>query len=152
MCLLLISYNKNPHYPLIIAANRDEFYQRPTENARFWKEKPDLLAGKDLEAGGTWLGITKSGRFAAITNYRDMNAIKTNALSRGALTLNFLLSELPPLKYGYTLSENADKYNGYNLLFSDLETLYYFSNITKELKRLSAGIYEQRKIHSGCLR
>ncbi len=141
MCLLLIAYNTNPQYPLIIAANRDEFYHRPTEEAHFWKEPPDLLAGKDKEAGGTWLGITRSGRFAAITNYRDMKSIKENAPSRGALTLNFLASDISPFKYGYALSENADKYNGYNLIFSDMETLFYFSNQTKELRQLPPGVY-----------
>ncbi len=141
MCLLLISYNNHPEYPLIAAANRDEFYKRPTEKACFWKENDDLLAGRDIEAGGTWLGITKSGRFAAITNYRDMKSIKENAPSRGALTLGFLTSELSPVKYGQDLYERADEYNGYNLLFSDLKGFYYFSNQIKELRKLSAGIY-----------
>ena len=141
MCLLLISYNTHPEYPLIVAANRDEFYDRLTRKADFWKDYPELLAGKDLEAGGTWLGITKSGRFAAITNYRDMNNIKKNVPSRGKLTLNFLISGIPPVKYGYSLSEKAKEYNGYNLLFSDLETMYYFSNQTMESRQLSPGVY-----------
>ena len=141
MCLLLISYNTHPEYPLIVAANRDEFYNRPTEKAHFWKDYPDLLAGKDIEAGGTWLGITKSGRFAAITNYRDMKTIKEKAPSRGKLTLNFLTSEIPPVKYGYSLSEKAKEYNGYNLLFSDPETMFYFSNQTMESRQLSPGLY-----------
>ena len=141
MCLLLISYNTHPEYPLIIAANRDEFYKRPTENAHFWNEYPDLLAGKDLEGGGTWLGITKKGRFSAITNYRDMKSIKSDAPTRGKLVTDFLLSELSTLKYGHTLFDKSETYNGYNLLFSDIETFYYFSNQTKELKQLSAGIY-----------
>ncbi len=141
MCLLLISYNTHPQYPLIVAANRDEFYHRPTEKAHFWKDYPDLLAGRDIEAGGTWLGITKSGRFAAITNYRDMNSIKENAPSRGALTLNFLKSDIPPDKYGYVLSEKANEYNGYNLLFSDMDVFYYYSNQIKGVRQLSAGVY-----------
>ncbi len=141
MCLLLISYNTHPEYPLIIAANRDEFYKRPTENAHFWNEYPDLLAGKDLEGGGTWLGITKKGRFSAITNYRDMKSIKSDAPTRGKLVTDFLQSELSPLKYGHSLLNKAETYNGYNLLFSDSESFYYFSNQTKELKQLSPGIY-----------
>ena len=141
MCLLLVSHNTHPEYPLIVAANRDEFYHRPTEKANFWKENPSVLAGRDKEAGGTWLGITKTGRFAAITNYRDMKAIKDNAPSRGALTLNFLISNLDPVKYGYALAEKADEYNGYNLLFSDMETFYYYSNQTKELRQLKPGVY-----------
>lgn len=141
MCLLLISFYTHPEYPLIVAANRDEFYNRPTEKVHFWKEHPDLIAGKDLEAGGTWLGITKTGRFAAVTNYRDMNSIKKNASSRGELVTNFLLSRESPLIYGRSLSKKADEYNGYNLLFSDIKTLYYFSNQTRQLTQLSAGVY-----------
>lgn len=141
MCLLLISFNTHPEYPLIVAANRDEFYQRPTEKAHFWKDHPGLLAGQDLEAGGTWLGITKTGRFAAVTNYRDMRLLKTNTVSRGALTTNFLNSDLTPIKFGNDLISTSDQYNGYNLLFSDMETLYYFSNQTKKLKQLNEGVY-----------
>ncbi len=141
MCLLLISYNTNPEYPLVVAANRDEFYARPTEKAGFWDDYPFLLAGKDIEAGGTWLGITKSGRFAAITNYRDMRTIKENAPTRGLLTLNFLVSQIPAFEYGKNLIRKSDLYNGYNLLFSDLENLFYFSNQTKKADKLSSGVY-----------
>ncbi len=141
MCLLLISYNTNPEYPFAVAANRDEFYHRPTEKAGFWKDYPHLLAGKDVEAGGTWLGITKSGRFAAITNYRDMRTIKETAPTRGLLTLNFLVSKISAFEYGKSLRENAAEYNGYNLLFSDNEDLFYFSNQMGELNKLSAGVY-----------
>ena len=76
MCLLLIAYKTNPNYKLIVAANRDEFYERPAAPANFWQEHPFLLAGKDLKAGGTWMGITEGGKFAAITNYRDLSNIK----------------------------------------------------------------------------
>lgn len=141
MCLLLISYNIHPEYQFIIAANRDEFYQRPAEKAHFWKDHPELLAGRDLEAGGTWLGITRKGRFAAVTNYRDMKLLKENAVSRGGLVTDFLTSGLSPVKFGSGLIGTADQYNGYNLIFSDLDTLYYFSNQTKRLTKLSAGVY-----------
>jgi len=141
MCLLLISYNCHPVYPLIVAANRDEFYDRPTEKAHFWKDHPELLAGRDLEAGGTWLGITKKGRFAAVTNYRDMRILKERAVSRGELVTNFLLSELSPLKFGQSLSPRAKEYNGYNLLFADTESLYYFSNQKYKLEKLQDGVY-----------
>lgn len=141
MCLLLISYNCHPAYPLIVAANRDEFYNRPTEKAHFWKDHPKLLAGRDLEAGGTWLGVTKKGRFAAVTNYRDMRTLKEKAVSRGELVTNFLLSELSPLKYGRILSTRAKEYNGYNLLSADMESLYYFSNQTNKLEKLQDGVY-----------
>jgi len=141
MCLLLISNNTNPEYPFVVAANRDELYNRQTKKAGFWKEYPDLLAGKDLEAGGTWLGITRSGRFAAITNYRDMRTVKKNAPTRGLLTLNFLVSNTLAFEYGKSLASMAAEYNGYNLLFSDMENLFYFSNQTKELNKLSSGAY-----------
>ncbi len=141
MCLLLISYKTNPEYPFVAAANRDEFYHRPAEKAGFWKDYPDLLAGKDIEAGGTWLGLTKSGRFAAITNYRDMRTIKENAPTRGLLTLNFLISQVPASEYGKSLTAKADQYNGYNLIFSDNENLFYFSNKTKKLNKLPSGVY-----------
>ena len=141
MCLLLISNNYHPDYKLIVAANRDEFYHRPTKKARFWNEHPELLAGKDLEAGGTWSGITKNGRFAAITNYRDMKSIKDNAPSRGDLVKNFLLSGSSPETFGNELIQYAQLYNGYNLLYSDFESTYYFSNQLKKQQKLSPGIY-----------
>ena len=141
MCLLLISYNTNTEFPFIVAANRDEFYSRPTEKAGFWKEYTGLLAGRDLEAGGTWLGITKSGRFAGITNFRDLHRIMENAPTRGLLTLNFLASGISAFQYGENLKEKAADYNGYNLLFSDMKNLFYFSNQTGELSRFDSGIY-----------
>ena len=141
MCLLLISYKVHPGYPLIIAANRDEFYNRPTEKAHFWKNHPELLAGRDLEAGGTWLGVTKSGRFAAVTNYRDMRTLKDKAESRGELVTNFLLSGHSPPKFGHRLSNKRKDYNGYNLLFTDMVSLYYFSNQINKPQKLQKGIY-----------
>jgi len=83
MCLIVFAYNAHPKYKFIFAANRDEFYDRPTEQANYWKDHPELLAGKDLQAGGTWMGITKGGKFAAVTNYRNLKNIKENAPSRG---------------------------------------------------------------------
>ena len=71
MCLLIFAHEADPRYPLVVAANRDEFHARPTAGSEFWPERPTILAGKDLEQGGTWMGITRGGRFAAITNYRD---------------------------------------------------------------------------------
>ncbi len=141
MCLLLISYETHPKYKLIIAANRDEFYNRPSEPAKFWNDFPSLLAGKDLQAGGTWLGITKNGRFAAITNYRDMNNLKNIAPSRGELVKNFLTGNDSPNIFSEKLFASAEAYNGYNLLFSDMNEFYYFSNQTKKQIELVPGIY-----------
>ena len=88
MCLLVFAFKAHPSYKLILAANRDEFYERPTAPAEFWDDTPHLLAGKDLKAGGTWLGITGSGKIAAITNYRDPSSIKESAPSRGRIVSN----------------------------------------------------------------
>ncbi len=141
MCLLLVSYKTHPKYKIIIAANRDEFYNRPAAPAEFWIDEPDMLSGKDLKAGGTWLGITKKGRFASITNYRDPKTMKVNAPTRGELVTNFLRGDDSPLEYSKKLLSSADLYNGYNLLFADKESFNYFSNQTKKLLVLSSGIY-----------
>ena len=86
MCLIVLAYKVHPEYPLILAANRDEFLERPTEKAHFWSDAPHILAGRDLRAGGTWLGITRSGRFAALTNHRDLRRpAVVNGPSRGQL-------------------------------------------------------------------
>ncbi len=141
MCLLLIAKNAHPDYKLILAANRDEFYNRETLSAHFWKEYPYLIAGKDLKEGGTWLGITKSGKIAAITNYRDMRNLKNNAPSRGLLTLNFLINEISPQNYYQDIESISSSYNGFNLIFGRIDRLFYFSNVSKEFKELKNGIY-----------
>jgi uncharacterized protein with NRDE domain len=142
MCLILIALESHPQYPLIIAANRDEYFNRPTKPAHFWDKDQSMLAGKDLEAGGTWLGITTSGRFAAVTNYRDPEHMKDRALSRGLLTADFLQSIHDPQDYIRGVSSRDDQYNGYNLLLSsDLKQIYHYSNITSQLTALSNGIH-----------
>ncbi len=142
MCLLLIAKEVHPEYKLIVAANRDEFYSRPALPAAFWKDHPELLAGKDLEAGGTWLGITRSGRFSAITNYRDFHkAIKNNAPSRGKLTTDFLFGDDSPSYYTKKLQEHSSNYNGFNLVYGIKNDLYYFSNQSDAEIKLECGIY-----------
>ncbi len=141
MCLLLISYRNHPKYKLIVAANRDEFYKRPALSAHFWEDENVLLAGKDLEAGGTWLGLTTQGRFSAITNYRDMKNLKLNAPTRGKIVTDFLLNNISESKFADVLKTKADLYNGYNLIFGAIESLYYFSNQTKKRTKLVPGIY-----------
>lgn len=142
MCLLLIANNIHQEYKLVIAANRDEFYSRPALKAAFHDDAPGLLAGKDLEGGGTWLGMTKLGRFSAITNYRDFNRdIKTNAPTRGNLTTDFLLGKDNPEKYSAVLQENSHEYNGYNLVYGYVDDLYYFSNETNLAVKLEPGLY-----------
>ena len=142
MCLLIIANKIHPEYKLIIAANRDEFYNRPALPAQFWKDQPDLLAGKDLEGGGTWMGITKSGRFSAITNYRDFhNPVKADAPTRGVLTTGFLTGVESAEKYSEKLQENSSEFNGFNLVFGKINELFYYSNISNHLVKLSAGLY-----------
>src|SRR4030042_5170928 len=116
MCLILIGINSHPDYKLIIAGNRDEYYDRPTTEAAFWDEAPYLLAGKDLLGGGTWFGITKNGRLAAISNYRDPKYVKNDAPSRGRLVSDFLLGSDSPGLYLDSITGEAGKYNGFNLI------------------------------------
>lgn len=141
MCLLIFAFKAHPTYKLILAANRDEYYDRPTASAGFWDEAPYLLAGKDLRAGGTWFGITKTGKMAAITNYRDPASIKENAPSRGEILSDYLLGQDGPDAYLKKLSKKADVYNGFNLVLGEREHLIWYSNRDGELHNLSPGIY-----------
>jgi uncharacterized protein with NRDE domain len=140
MCLIIFAYNVHPSYKLILAANRDEFYERPSSPADFWEGAPQILAGKDLKEGGTWLGITREGKFAAITNYRDPAAFKINAQSRGKLVRDFLCGDQGADKFSEIISGQSDKYNGYNLILMDNDGLYVFSNRGIKQK-LDPGIY-----------
>ncbi len=141
MCLILFSYKSHPNYRLILAGNRDEFYDRPTAPSAFWDYAPDLLAGRDLLYGGTWLGITKSGRIAAITNFREPDPQIKDASSRGLLVSNFLRNKENPIDFLQKLTRAADKYSGFNLLLGDHSNLYYYSNRSKNIQNLSPGFY-----------
>jgi uncharacterized protein with NRDE domain len=141
MCLIVFANNVHPKYKLIFAANRDEFYDRPSEQADYWEEYPELLAGKDLQAGGTWLGITKQGRFSAITNYRDLKNQIEVAPSRGKLTFDFLVNEIHPEKYYDQLKPTLNNFNGFNLLYGNVDELYYFSNKTDDFQKIEPGIH-----------
>ena len=141
MCLILFSWKTHAKFPLVLAANRDEFYDRPTAVAGFWEENPEVLAGRDLQAGGTWLGVTRSGRFAAITNYRDPQNIDAKAHSRGELTSNFLLSNEAPEAYLHKIKNSNIHYNGFNLLVGDSSCLFYFNNVNHQILELTPGTY-----------
>lgn len=141
MCLIVFANNLLKDYKLIFAANRDEFYNRPSEQADFWNDHPDLLAGKDLQAGGTWMGITRKGKFAAITNFRDLKNNRNDAPSRGYLTLDFLVNDVTPEEYYNGLKSDLKDYNGFNLILGDTNQLYYFSNKTTGLQKLEPGIH-----------
>ncbi|MBN1380878.1 MAG: NRDE family protein [Deltaproteobacteria bacterium] len=128
MCLIVFSYRMHPKYPLVLAANRDEYYERPTAPIAFWDDAPHLLAGRDLREGGTWLGVTKKGRIAALTNYRNPPELKKGAPSRGLLVSSYLCSQEEPLAYLLKLNAEADQYNGFSMIVGDLNHLYYASN------------------------
>ncbi len=138
MCLILIAWKVHAGFPLVVAANRDELHARPAAPAAFWRDHPDILAGRDLEAMGTWLGVSRSGRFASVTNYRggrDANARE----SRGALVTGFLNGSLPPGKYVSSL--NPDAYSGFNLLVADRSELWWLSNRDGGSRRLEPGFH-----------
>jgi uncharacterized protein with NRDE domain len=141
MCLILFAYDAHPHYRLVLAANRDEFYERPTEPLHFWEDHPEILAGRDLKLLGTWLGITRKGRFAAITNFRDPKELKENAPSRGDLVADFLKGNCKPVDYLQEIKAGADAFNGFNLLIGDCDGLYYASNRGVWSRSLEPGIY-----------
>jgi uncharacterized protein with NRDE domain len=141
MCLILFSYNNHPEYRLIVVANRDEFYSRPTAPAAYWKDDSNIVGGRDLEKMGTWMGITKKGRFAAITNYRDPSFEMKNAKSRGELVSNYLGGNDSPMEYLNKAKYESDLYNGFNLLVGDLSSLLYFSNRNNEIVEVSQGVH-----------
>ncbi|MDX9788230.1 MAG: NRDE family protein [Desulfobacterales bacterium] len=141
MCLILFAYRIHPEFKLILAANRDEFYDRPALPLGVWQDRPHILAGRDLRGGGTWLGVTRTGRFAAITNYRDPASVKPNAPSRGLLLTDYLISDSPPETYLNNISQNAQQYNGFNLLIGNATELYYYSNREGAVKCLEPGLY-----------
>lgn len=128
MCLVIVAYRVVPDRPLVVAANRDEFHARETAPAAFWPEHPDLLAGRDLEAGGTWMGITRGGRFAAVTNFRDPANSRPAPRSRGELTLDFLTGQQPATDYLAEVAARGDQYAGFNLLLGDDAGLWYLDN------------------------
>jgi uncharacterized protein with NRDE domain len=127
MCLILFAYRQHADYPLILIANRDEYYARPTRNAHWWDDKP-MLAGRDLEAGGTWLGISREGRFAAVTNVREPGGMKPGKKSRGELTVDFLAGATPAESYLQELTTRDGDYAGFNLLLGDSRGFWFYSN------------------------
>lgn len=140
MCLIVLAWQVHPEYPLVLAANRDEFYNRATAPARFWPEAPAVLAGRDLVAGGTWLGVTRYGRFAALTNFREPAAAKGER-SRGLLVSHFLQGNDAPMDYAGAVMAEASHYGGFNLLLGDGDELVVLSNRGTAPRRLAPGVY-----------
>jgi uncharacterized protein with NRDE domain len=141
MCLVLVAWRGSENYPCVIAANRDELYTRPTAPAQWWDTQPPILAGRDLEAGGTWLGITRTGRFAALTNFRDPEQRRLDAPSRGALVTTILKSGAGTAETLDYLGGVAARYNGFSLIFSDGERLAVFESTVGRGRELAPGIY-----------
>jgi len=159
VCLILFAWQAHPRYSLVVAANRDEFHQRPSAAADFWEDDPHILAGRDLQAGGTWLGITRSGRFAAITNYREPLVPETPLeRSRGHLVRDYLNDDGAPLPYARELLSQGSAYSGFNLLLGTPGSLAWVSNRSDEALTVSAGSHglsnhlldtDWPKVHSG---
>lgn len=141
MCCLFLALDQHPALPLIIAANRDEYYQRPTLGAQFWEGMPQMLAGRDLEQDGTWLGVTRDGRFGAVTNFRDTNKAVNGARSRGHLVKDFLLSEDCPDEYVTRVAAQSHLYNGFSLMVGSTAQVMYYSNRGRGPQRLISGLY-----------
>ncbi len=140
MCLILVAWRQHPQFPLVVAANRDEFHARPAARAGFWQDHPEILAGRDLEAKGSWMGVSRPGRFAAVTNYRggrDPNA----AESRGALVTRFLSGSFSSKAYISELNEKKNSYSGFNLLVADGNELWWLSNRNGGARKLAPGSY-----------
>jgi len=136
-----MALGSDPEFSLVVVANRDEFHARPTEPADFWKDTPDILAGRDLQAGGTWLGVTRQGRFSAVTNYRDPSQFEQKRRTRGDLTRNFLLGIHSVLEDLQQPKQEAAQYNDFNLLAGDGTHFYCLESRTDTLIPLAPGIY-----------
>lgn len=141
MCLILFGVDAHPDYRLVVMANRDEYYMRPTKPASYWDDEPHILGGRDLEAGGTWMGITKGGRFAALTNYRDLSMIRPDAQSRGLLVSSFLKDRKSSSRFLKEFESEDIQYNGFNLLLGTVGNLSYYSNVTRRHTKVSSGIH-----------
>lgn len=142
MCLLVLAWRSHPRYRLVVAGNRDEFHERTAAPLQWWSDDPEILAGRDLQAGGTWMGVSRSGRLGIVTNFRQSDAPAPGLRSRGHLVPDFLRSDLPPARYAETLAGSASEYAGFNLLVCDDQSLVYLSNVAEARGReLPPGIY-----------
>jgi uncharacterized protein with NRDE domain len=140
MCLILFAWQQHPDYPLIAIANRDEYYARPSRDA-YWWEGTDIFAGRDLEAGGTWLGVNRRGYFAAVTNVREPGGMRAGKRTRGDLTRDFLKRNDDAEVYLQQLAQHDQDYAGFNLLLGDVTGMWFYSNRESQIRRIEAGVY-----------
>lgn len=141
MCLILFAWKTHPDYRLIIAANRDEFHSRPTQSAHTWTGyQPTLIAGKDLQAGGTWLGVNQAGRFAAVTNFREVPSVDST-LSRGQLVTDYFSTDTSAIDYAEHLLNEGQRYAGFNLLLGDEQRLVHVSNRSNSITTIPSGVH-----------
>ncbi|HOX83381.1 MAG TPA: NRDE family protein [Chryseolinea sp.] len=141
MCLIFLSLHHHPTYKLIVAANRDEFYNRKTAAADYWEDHPTLLGGRDLEASGTWMGMNTSGKISMLTNYRDPQNINPNAPSRGRLVSDFLIGDVSGEEYLKQISTHGKTYNGFNLINGTVDKLFYYSNYAEGIQQIKPGLH-----------
>ncbi|HEX3913659.1 MAG TPA: NRDE family protein [Steroidobacteraceae bacterium] len=141
MCLVLVAWRGHAKYPCVVAANRDELHSRPAQPAHWWRSDPPILAGRDLSAGGTWLGLTRSGRFAALTNFRGSGPRRADAPSRGTLVTSILMSTETVAQSLEILRKAGPGYNAFNLMFSDGEQLAVYESVSRAGRILGPGIY-----------
>ena len=141
MCLIAIAWQAHPDYPLVVAANRDEWRDRPARAAHWWEDHPRILAGRDLQAGGTWMGVTRGGRFAAVTNYRDPSERCSSARSRGELVAGFLLATDSPAEFLAGIAGRAAQYSGFNLLVGDDRSLFCFGSREGAIRPVEPGVH-----------
>jgi len=141
MCLIVFAFNFHSEYTVIFAGNRDEFYAREAQKAHFWDTEPSILAGKDLRAGGTWLGVSEKGEFGAITNFRDLDNPLEGDRSRGEIIPGFLTRKKSHKEKLSQLIRESKHYAGFNLLAGSSEQLYYVSNVSGEMHTVSPGIH-----------
>jgi len=141
MCLILFAYRNHPDYSLILAANRDEYYRRPTEPLGFWRDNESILAGRDLEGMGTWLGINRNGKWSALTNFRGSASPPPSPPSRGDLVRGYIEGTETPATYLERIRDLGRRYNGFNLVVGDSEGVFYYTNQADSIHRFEPGIY-----------
>ena len=141
MCLIVIAWRAREDLPLVVAANRDEWRDRPAQAAHWWPDQPRIFAGRDLKAGGTWMGITREGRFAAVTNFRDPSDKRSTALSRGILATEFLLGSESAARYLSNLSARAHEFNAFNLILGDRASLFYYGSREGTPRAIEPGVH-----------